>query len=177
LLHGRKSRGALRGRGGPGARPLRGCAALPPPAAGAPRRGRGRPRNRDVLARKLAALATLLRDLEPHAGKSAAQVHEARYEIERILELLVQVTVDLLGHELAEQGVVPASHPDTFLQAGRRGLLPEDLAASLADAAGLRNVLVHLYERIDYEIVAASIDRSLRDFGRVVDLYRERLED
>ena len=39
------------------------------------------------------------------------------------------------------------------------------LAGRLADAAGLRNVLVHLYEDIDYEIVAASVERALEDFG------------
>ena len=55
------------------------------------------------------------------------------------------------------------------------GILPEALAARLADAAGLRNILVHMYETIDYEIVAASLSPALEDFGDLLDLYRKRL--
>ncbi len=40
-----------------------------------------------------------------------------------------------------------------------------DLAQRLAGAAGLRSILVHLYEEIDYEIVADSIAPALDDFG------------
>jgi uncharacterized protein YutE (UPF0331/DUF86 family) len=129
----------------------------------------------DVLARKLLSLRTLLADLEPHSGKSVEEVQADRYEIERILELLVQVAVDMVLHDLAERRVPAESYRDAFAQAGRCGILPADLATALADAAGLRNVLVHLYDRIDYAIVAASIDRSLTEFGRFAALYAERL--
>ena len=44
------------------------------------------------------------------------------------------------------------------------------IPARLVNAAGLRNVLVHLYEEIDYEIVAASIGQALDDFE---ELFRE----
>lgn len=132
---------------------------------------------RAVLARKLERLRTYLSDLQPHSGKSVDQVLEDSYEVERLLELLVQVAVDIVGHELAEKGIVPDSYRDAFFQAGKRGLLPSELAASLADAAGLRNVLVHIYEDIDYEIITNSIDEALRDFGRFLELYSARLDD
>lgn len=132
---------------------------------------------KDVLARKLRRLQILLADLAEHRGKSVDQVVEDRYEIERILELLVQVSVDLVSHDLGERGVVPKSYRDAFVQAGAQGLLPAELAASLADAAGLRNVLVHLYEEIDYELVTASIGRALEDFARVVEIYERRLQE
>jgi uncharacterized protein YutE (UPF0331/DUF86 family) len=132
---------------------------------------------RDVLARKLGRLRVLLADLAPHAGRSASEIIDSPYEVERLLELLVQIAVDVVGHDLAELGIVPESYRRTFLLAGEQGLLPSDLAASLADAAGLRNVLVHMYEEIDYEIVATSVERALRDFGRFLELYARRLDD
>lgn len=132
---------------------------------------------RDVLARKVGRLRTLLKDLTPHAGKSVEDVIVDRYEIERLLELLVQVAVDLVTHELGERGLVPDSYRHAFLEAGRIGLLPEDLAARLADAASLRNVLIHLYDDIDYDIVALSIGRALVDFGSLVQIYAARLEE
>ena len=131
---------------------------------------------RDVLLRKLDRLRTYVADLQPHAGKSATEVEDDAYEIERLLELIVQVSVDLVTHELGEQGIVPETYRDAFRHAGDAGLLPTDLAASLADAAGLRNILVHVYEQIDYEIVAASIDRAIEDASRFIGVYQARLD-
>lgn len=130
---------------------------------------------REVLVRTLARLERYLEDLRPHRGKSGEEVRESPYEVERLLELLVQAAVDIVTHELAERDVTPASYRDAFLEAGRSGLLPDALSARLADAAGLRNVLAHLYEDIDYDIVAASIGRALNDFGAFLEHYRERL--
>ncbi|TVR51075.1 MAG: DUF86 domain-containing protein [Gemmatimonadales bacterium] len=130
---------------------------------------------KDVLARKLSLLERYLRDLGPHAGRSAQDILEDPYEVERLLELTVQVAVDIVTHRLAERGTVPETYRGSFLEAGRQGLLPEDLAASLADAAGLRNILVHLYEEIDYEIVAASVERALGDFARFARVFAAEL--
>ncbi len=131
----------------------------------------------EVLARKLERLRAYLSDLVPHRGRSAAELREDPYEVERLLELLVQVSVDILAHELAERDETPTSYRETFERAGRRGLLPEDLAGRLADAAGLRNILVHLYEEIDYEIVAASIGSAVDDFGELLEVLQRRLEE
>lgn len=57
-----------------------------------------------------------------------------------------------------------------FRLAAQEGLLPDDLAARLQQAAGMRNVLVHFYEMIDYDILHASIAPALRDFALFVAL-------
>lgn len=132
---------------------------------------------REVLARKLDALERYLGDLEPHRGTSPDRLRENPYRVERLLELVIQVAVDVVAHELAERDVTPESYRDAFVRAGRAGLLPGDLAGRLAEAAGLRNVLVHLYDDIDYEIVASSVDRALEDLGAFLELYRTRLSE
>lgn len=71
---------------------------------------------RDVLARKLERLRVYLNDLAPHSGKSLDQVLEDSYEIERLLELVVQVAVDIVSHELAEKDLIPESYRDAFLK-------------------------------------------------------------
>jgi uncharacterized protein YutE (UPF0331/DUF86 family) len=129
----------------------------------------------EVLARKLERLRSYLSDLAPHRGKTAAEVRDDPYEIERLLELLVQVAVDILAHELAERGETVSSYRESFERAGQVGLVPEELAARLMDAAGLRYVLVHLYEEIDYEIVAASIGQALDDFEELFREFERRL--
>lgn len=129
---------------------------------------------RDVLVRKLARLRSYLEDLRPHAGRSSDEIAGDPYEVERLLELLVQVAVDIVSHELAERGSVPETYRAAFTEAGKEGLIPSDLARSLADAAGLRNILVHLYEDIDYEIVAESVTRAMDDFARFIEVFSAR---
>lgn len=130
----------------------------------------------DVLARKLERLSVYLAHMRRHRGRTAAEIRQDPYEVERLLELVVQVALDIIAHLLSEQGVTPSSDRAAFEEAGRRGLLPQTLAARLADAAGLRNVLVHLYEDVDYEIIAGSIPGALTDFGEFVRIFRGYLD-
>lgn len=131
----------------------------------------------DVLARKLERFRRYLEDLSAHRGRTAADVAADPYALERLLELVVQVSVDILSHQLAERGVSPGSYRATFVLAGRHGLVDEELAGRLSRAAGLRNILVHLYEDIDYEIVAASIDAAVKDFGALLERLEEELPE
>jgi uncharacterized protein YutE (UPF0331/DUF86 family) len=131
----------------------------------------------EVLARKLEALRRVLRDLEPYAGAHLDRVLERHYELERLFELLVNIASDVLFHLLAERDVSPASYRDSFRLAGVSGLVPSDFARRLEEAAGMRNVIVHLYDEIDYEILRDSIDPALADFGALLVLLQQRLEE
>lgn len=52
-----------------------------------------------------------------------------------------------------------------------------DLADRLQEAAGMRNILVHLYEEIDYTILRDSIEPALRNFGQFVAIFESDLGD
>ena len=131
----------------------------------------------EVIARKLAFLRRLLLDLEPFRNASVADVERDHYKVERLLELLGTAASDLVYHLLAERGLTPTSYRDAFRQAGREALIAADLAERLAKAAGLRNVLVHLYQGIDYEILQASIVPALRDFAELVAVLEGQIDD
>jgi uncharacterized protein YutE (UPF0331/DUF86 family) len=51
-----------------------------------------------------------------------------------------------------------------------------DLAGRLQEAAGMRNVIVHLYQAIDYTVLRDSISPALRDFGQFIALFETRLD-
>lgn len=131
---------------------------------------------REVLLRKLSYLRQLLADLAPYRGASMAQAIAEHYKLERLLELLVTAASDILFHLLAEQNIAPDSYRDAFKRAGEQGLLPVDLAERLQDAAGMRNILVHQYEAIDYVILHDSIQPALDDFTQFVVLLGTHLE-
>jgi uncharacterized protein YutE (UPF0331/DUF86 family) len=121
---------------------------------------------REVLLRKLAYLRRLLEDLGPYQGASLAVVRADHYKLERIFELLVVTATDILAHYLAERGNTPTSYRETFRMAGESGVLTGELAVRLQQAASMRNIIVHLYEEIDYQILRDSIDPALSDFAQ-----------
>ncbi|MCB0036829.1 MAG: DUF86 domain-containing protein [Anaerolineales bacterium] len=131
----------------------------------------------DVLARKLAYLYRLLDDLEPYHGATLAEVEAEHYKIERLFELLVATATDILFHVLAEKGIAPTSYRDAFAEAGKAGLLSQELAQRLGQAAGMRNILVHLYEQIDYEILHQSIRPALRDFAQFAAIFTPKVDE
>jgi len=132
---------------------------------------------RDVLLRKLLYVRQLLIDLEPFRTATQTEVEEEHYKIERLFELLVMVASDIIVHLLREQNVVPTSYRDGFRLAGEHKLLPVDLAERLQEAASMRNLIVHLYEQIDYAILQRSIEPHLDDFGQFVAHIETYLDD
>ena len=129
----------------------------------------------DVRARKLAYLRQLIDDLAPYAGASQTQIEADHYKVERLFELLVMAASDLLFHLLAERGEVPDSYRAAFKRAAEEDLIPAALAERLQDAASMRNVLVHMYEEIDYEILRASIEPAVRDFSEFTAIFAQDL--
>ncbi len=129
----------------------------------------------EVLARKLEKLRIYLVDLHAFRGVPFEEVEEDHYALERIFQLLVEVSTDILAHELARSGTVPKSYRDTVRLAAEAGLLPPELGTRLERAAGLRNLLVHLYEEVDLEILAESVEPALEDFGEFLTIFQARL--
>jgi uncharacterized protein YutE (UPF0331/DUF86 family) len=131
----------------------------------------------DVLLRKLAYLRQLLADLAPYQGASIGTVEAEHYKLERLLELLVMAASDIVHHLLGEQGIMVTSYRDAFRRAGEEGMLPQELAQDLQKAAGMRNILVHLYEAIDYSILHESIEPALRDFTQFITIMESRIDE
>jgi uncharacterized protein YutE (UPF0331/DUF86 family) len=131
----------------------------------------------DVLLRKLTYLRQLLADLAPYKNVTLEQVVAEHYKLERIFELLVIATTDILKHQLANRDIWPDSYRDSYKLAAKQGLLPADLAERLQDAASMRNLIVHLYERVDYTILRDSIAPALRDFSQVLAVFESQLDN
>ena len=122
----------------------------------------------EVVVRKLHHLRRLLDELGKHAGSTVEEIASDPYRVERLLELLVTSAADLLAHLLAERGEHPETYRDAFRLAGEQRLLESELSHRLQAAAGMRNVLVHLYEEIDYGILHESVADALRDFPELI---------
>ena len=108
----------------------------------------------DSVFAKLARLDSLLSVLEDARarGKAAAtsDVH-LQLEVERALQVSIQICIDIGAHLVSELGLKPAEdYQGVFASLSAHGMIDADLADRLGDAAGLRNLLVHDYGDIDH---------------------------
>lgn len=78
----------------------------------------------------------------------------------------VQLAVDIATHVITRSGLPP---PHTMGQSFERlqelGCIDADLCLRLRRAVGFRNIAVHSYESIDWDIVHALCTQRLDDFG------------
>ena len=79
----------------------------------------------------------------------------------------VQLCVDIGSHVISETDEsAPTTMGEVFSTLGNLGAITPITAESMMKAVGLRNVAVHNYDVINWEIVFAICQKSLVDFRR-----------
>jgi len=77
--------------------------------------------------------------------------------------LAIQSAIDIATDTIAERGLKrPASYRETFEVLASGGIISRDLARSLSDLAGFRNVLVHVYWDLDIAQAHGILERDLQ---------------
>ncbi len=100
-----------------------------------------------------------------------------RYAVERLIEIIVEYAIDINRYIIEDLGKAPAqTYYDTFIVISELGVMPEGLAARLASTVGLRNRLVHNYERVQHDIVYYSLNPFVRNYRRYFALMEDHLE-
>jgi len=133
----------------------------------------------DVIRAKLESLGRCIARIERKTPKSAAAL-EADVDAQDIvalnLERAVQLCVDIGSHTLLDYDVPsPDSMAGVFLALATVGVLPRSLAERMSKAAGFRNIAVHNYTAIDWNIVFAIITTRLDDFREYAAEFMKRL--
>jgi uncharacterized protein YutE (UPF0331/DUF86 family) len=117
---------------------------------------------------RLERLVELLEEVRT-SGESAYLADERlRATTERWLQLAIQTCIDLGAQLVSELSVEPpADYAGVFRSLAAGGYIDADLGETLAAAAGLRNVLVHMYLDVDDREVFAALERldDLRRFA------------
>jgi uncharacterized protein YutE (UPF0331/DUF86 family) len=125
--------------------------------------------DREVIEQKLESLRRCLRRIETKCPVDAATL-AADIDLQDIVSLnlsrAVQISVDIGAHLIAGMDVQP---PDTMGQTfdllAQAGVLNDDLASHLKKAVGFRNIAIHNYENINWDIVHSIVKYHLVDFS------------
>jgi uncharacterized protein YutE (UPF0331/DUF86 family)/predicted nucleotidyltransferase len=131
------------------------------------------------IERRLEILGERLARLRPLGDKARTEFDRDPYLrdiVERNLEIAAQYCVDISHRIISLEGArKPSDYPSAILTMSELGILPYDLACYLATLADLGNVLVHEYDRLDWDQVYQSLHR-LEDLERFVELVRHWLQ-
>lgn len=134
-----------------------------------------------ILGEKLEALRQCLQRVETRRAESPEELRRDpdRQDIVSLnLTRAVQLCVDMATHVLVDTSQ-PAPHTmgETFDLLAAEGVIPEALAARMRSAVGFRNVAVHAYQAIDWEIVHAITHEGLDDFRAFAQQMANLLEE
>lgn len=111
------------------------------------------PVDKEIIRRKLAIIVENLGTLEPIGGMPRDTYLQDIYKrkaTERLLQELIEAAIDINTYLLVQEGPgAPDDYYESFIRAGERRFISIWLAERLAPSAGLRNRLVHEYDRLD----------------------------
>src|SRR3972149_4814187 len=111
----------------------------------------------EIIKRKLARIAENLKALEPIENMNLDEYVKdlfKRKATERLLQELIEAAIDINVHMIAQTGnPVPDDYYESFVKVGELKIISSNLAEKLAPSAGLRNRLVHEYDRIEHVMV------------------------
>ncbi|MEH6356258.1 MAG: DUF86 domain-containing protein [Marinobacter sp.] len=111
-------------------------------------------------------VATLLKDLD------------AQDIVSLNLTRAVQMSVDIASHWLAghSESTAPKTMEQAFDALANSGVIEHDLAIRMRKLVGFRNVMIHNYDDVSWEIVFAICQYHLGDFRTFAKVFSDLIE-
>ncbi len=90
--------------------------------------------------------------------------------VERFLERVINRAIDVNQHIIAETSKKdvdpPLTYKETFTRLADVGIYPKEFAENISKSVGLRNILLHEYDKTDLEKLYSSINHCLQDYNK-----------
>lgn len=125
--------------------------------------------NLDIIQSRLAAIKKYLLILEPVLPKVSLDSLEM-YAVERLFQLIVDAAIDINTHIITRSDLeTPDDYQGTFAILADNKIIPREFADKISKSVGLRNLLVHGYEKVDKS-------KSLSDIASGISQYMEYMK-
>lgn len=125
------------------------------------------PINKNIIVRKITLINKDLKSLKKLSNFSLkTYLSKEEYEVmaERYLERIIGRMIDINYHVLSEmENKIPADFYSSFIEMGKKKYLTKNISETMANSAGLRNILAHEYDEIDEKKVFEAITSCLSD--------------
>jgi len=128
--------------------------------------------------RQIRQLLDDLRELGPFDVTRLRTDRTATLAAERILTLVVDLAFAMNSHvAVCVLERAPDTYADSFTLAAEAKMIGAELAAALLPSAGMRNVLIHNYLEVDYQLVEVAIPLAVEQYGEYVRQAARWLQD
>jgi uncharacterized protein YutE (UPF0331/DUF86 family) len=120
----------------------------------------------EIIINKLIKMENYISELEkfkPDTFKEYQNNQLKRYAIERIIQLIIDLALDINNILIKKADRYPAQdYYSSFLELIDLGILSEEFAKDIAPSTGIRNRLVHEYEEVDNKVVYQNLDKLIK---------------
>lgn len=120
----------------------------------------------EIIINKLIKMEEYLSELEkfkPQTYREYENDQLKRYAIERLVQLIIDLALDVNNSLIKKSDKYPAQdYFSSFLELIDLRILPEEFAREIAPSTGIRNRLVHEYEKINDKIVYQNLDKIIK---------------
>jgi uncharacterized protein YutE (UPF0331/DUF86 family) len=132
------------------------------------------------IEENLKQIETALTNLRKHRACTYEQFEldlDKQWIVQRGFEVIIQSMLDVGAHLLASQSENDWSeYREIFLHLGKQSIIPQRFAKKISGMAGLRNLLVHEYRRLDLRRIHSHLKKDLSDIERFVMHIRAYLQ-
>ena len=126
--------------------------------------------NKDLIKTKMRSIQEYLLEIEPILSLPKDQIVssvEKLRTLERNFQLIVDAMLDINIHLIRE---LELSSPDdlksTFIILAEGKIISFDFAQKISPVVGLRNILVHGYEKVERKLFIDSFQKNKQDFDQ-----------
>ena len=125
--------------------------------------------NKELIQNKINKIEGYAREIEPILKLEHNEIlgnYANLRTLERDFQLIVDTVIDINTHLISAENLrAPEDATETFYILGEAGVLPMDFVKKFSPVAGLRNIVVHDYEKIDVEKLIDDIKSGIDQFG------------
>ena len=140
--------------------------------------------NRDIIKSKVSAIGSYFEELMPfieEAKKRIITIKDPKlYIIERLF-LFVDAAIDINTHIIIHNKFEsPDDYAGTFIILGKNKIIPNDLAINISGSVGLRNKMVHGYEKVGRQEMLDYITNGIGNYSeymKYIDEYMNSFKE
>jgi uncharacterized protein YutE (UPF0331/DUF86 family) len=134
-----------------------------------------------LVAQKLESLRRCIQRVElklPDSVETLLTDLDAQDIVSLNLTRAVQMSVDIASHWLAghSESTAPKTMGQAFDALANSGVIEHELAIRMRKSVGFRNVMVHNYDDVNWEIVFAICQYHLGDFRAFAKVFSDLIE-
>jgi len=94
----------------------------------------------------------------------------AERNLHKIIEAIVDIGKMLISDKKLRE---PGNNREVFMILSENGLFPSEYLPLIEKMSGMRNILVHSYDRIDDSIVYGVLKKNLKDIKKMSDYFKK----